>query len=490
MFLCGLLTFFIFDARIYAQVQSDTLDIHFRLDSIRIDMDFADNRQQWTSFEENFRKHYSHLPQNTLRLDIYSGASPEGTPAHNRWLGENRGKAIRRLVRMKLGRGVGSIIVHNEGARWDGFYDLVAASEEPWRDEVLRIIELPASSDEDKNDHREMKLRALRRGTVWPILLEKYLAPLRSGATAILTWQTGRDTIVVRDTIVIMGGQYGPAHPDGGNIGKGNGDEPTPAPAVAERPLRPLSKRPAWILRSNLPLLGVGTPNLQAEWSIDHRDRWSVNLEAVTSWWTFSHNAYANEIMYGSLELRRWLGNRRHHHTLSGFHVGLAVGGGYGDLEWRSKGYQFEAIMGYLNIGWQHRFGKRHQWAFDAGIGLGYLYAPYRYYHGSTIYPETHTERHDDHLMWRETSHLNWIGIPHANISIGYVFTPRKGLYRRARAAERDSIASAAELRRDMEKERIRQQRDSLYLKWYSMPKAERKAARKAEKLKAKQRKK
>lgn len=211
----GLFLFLVFllpSVSMQAQVRADgivtdTFSIRFRLDSIRIDMDFDGNARRWEAFEERFRKSYSHLPPAALRLDIYAGASPEGTAAHNRWLGENRGVAIRRLVRQRLGHAIGNIEVHNEGARWNDLYDLVAASREPWRDEVLRIIEQPAATDEATRDPRELKLRSLHNGQVWPVLLEKYLAPLRSGASATLSWQGGsggRDTIVVRETKTIV----------------------------------------------------------------------------------------------------------------------------------------------------------------------------------------------------------------------------------------------------------------------------------------------
>ena len=438
-----------------AQSQADTLGIRFRLDSIRIDLDYAGNRQAWETFERNFRNHYSNASPRSLRLDIYSGASPEGTAAHNRWLGENRGIAIRRLVRQRLGGRVGSIIVHNEAARWDGLYESVAASNEPWRDEVLRIIEQPASVEENKIDHREPKLRALHGGEVWSILLSRYLAPLRSGATAILSYVGGRDTIVVRDTVV-MECASGPVIPVPG----------WPAQPVVDGgddglPRKPLQREPAWILRTNLPLLATGTPNLQAEWSLDHKDRWSINVEGVWSWWTFAYNAYANEIIYGSVELRRWLGRRHLHHTLDGWHIGLGIGGGYGDLEWKSRGYQAEVYSGFVNIGWQRRFGRHKQWAFDMGIGLGYAYVPWRRYTGSTLFPEGYEEHHDDHLMWRETGRNNWIGTPHLNISIGYVFRQKNGAWRRQK-----TLAAEAERYdylhfRDSLKLRERFERDS-----------------------------
>ena len=483
------------------KISTDTLNILFRNASVRIDFNFANNARVWQNFEDVFLRDYSHYNPENLRLDIYSGASPEGNRAHNEWLGEHRGQAVAQLVRKRLGGRVGNIVVHNEGPRWQEFYDNIAASNEPWRDEVLAILDQPEGTNPRRQDPRETKLRQLYGGRLWR-KLQSYLAPLRSGASAVLSWQPARDTVVIvqktipapvlppvpprrdtlvilqRDTVVVIKNFY---HKD-------TLQAPPPPPAPIE-PQPSVVRRPVWILRTNIPLLGTLTPHLQAEWSIDHRDRWSFNVEAVASWWTFAHNAYANEILYGSLELRYWLGNRKHHHTLDGFHIGLAAGGGYGDLEWKSKGYQFEVVMGFLNLGWQHRFGKRRQWAFDAGIGLGYIFAPYRRYYGSTLYPESHTERYDDHLMWQHTKTFNWAGTPHANISIGYVFNTRKGIYRRAVAVERDSIRNIGVMQREAEREQLRQQRDLRTIQWYSMSKSERKAARKAEKLKAKQEK-
>ena len=428
----------------------DSLSIFFRFDSIRIEMDYAGNAKAWDTFVSKLHNRYSDVPPNALRLDIYSGASPEGSASHNRWLGENRGIAIRRLVRQRLGNRVGGIIIHNEAARWDGLYEAVARSQEPWRDAVLDIIEQPASSDENKPDKREQKLRALLDGTVWPVLLERYMAPLRSGSTAILSWvghSARRDTIVVRDTIVMANAMFNSSM--------------LPS-AIKAKELKPVWRQPVWILRSNIPLLLTGTPNLQAEWSIGHKDRWSVNVEGVWSWWTFSHNAYANEIMYGSVELRRWIGQRWRHHTLDGWHIGLAGGIGYGDLEWYSRGYQGEVYSGFVNVGWQHRFGHRKQWAFDAGVGVGYAYIPYRRYEGSTRFPVGKEEYYDDHLMWQDTRSTHWVGPVHANISLGYVFNQRDAAYKRHKAMDRDTERNDYLHFRDSLKVRQAFERDSI----------------------------
>ena len=452
------------DARNGAEVcVEDTLTIRFRLDSIRIDMDYADNRAAWGVFEKTFMEHFADANPHTLQLDIYSGASPEGPANHNLWLGENRGQAIRWLVRQQLPGRVGSIIVHNEGARWEGLFEAIAASDEPWRDEALHIITMPATLDGTLRDHRETKLRSLWGGTAWPVLRDKYLAPLRSGATAILSWRERSDTVVVRDTVMMAAPQLLPSiiFADADGSLRRVSDSTEVAPPVVAR--NPKLRQPVWIARTNLPLLGFGgTPNLQLEFSLGHKDKWSFNIEGWWSWWVFSRNAYANEMIYGSIELRRWLGHRWRRHTLSGWHLGLAVGCGYGDLEFKSKGYQAEVYSGFLNIGYQGRFGRRKHWSFDVGIGLGYAYVPYRRYDGSSIFPVGKEEQYDDHLMWQETRQFNWMGPVHFNISIGYVFNQKDAVYKRRRALARDAARNAVLHRRDSLIARERFERDSI----------------------------
>ena len=408
-------------------VVADTLSLRFRTDSIRVDMKFDGNEHRWGIFEDHFNKHFSQLNPASLRLDIYAGASPEGTAAHNRWLGENRGQSIRRLVRQRLGNRIGVIEVHNEGARWYDLFDRVAASNEPWRDEVLRIIELPASTNENQRDHRETKLRQLRGGKVWPVLLEKYLAPLRSGASATLTWQGGRDTIIVKetktivthDTIVVM------QTPVINNI-----ISTTESPVVKERDLKKARRDsikaerlpyPAWAVKTNLLLWGVVAPNIQIELPIGRNNRWSIELEYFTPWFIWGNNAHASQFQNIGLELRYWLGHRRNHRWLQGWHIGVAGAVGYYDWEWKkSDGYQGEHVNTYINIGYQHRWGKH--WALDFGVGVGAMLTKYRHYYGSSIYPKGREEESDKHLIWHETGRYIWPGPCHANITLAYMF--------------------------------------------------------------------
>lgn len=445
------------------EADSDTLEIRFKLDSVMINMHFDGNMERWAQFERDFNQRFAGKNRLGIVVDIYSGASPEGTVDHNRWLGQERGESIKRLIEQRLRGRVGYIMVHNEQARWDGLYQLVAKSNEPWKDDVLRIISEPASVSENGRDRREWKLRNHKNSDVWEKMLSTYLPPLRSGGTAVVSWMPELITTPAeKDTVYVM---YDTppcitCPPDPFVVSDEVGDLYVKDDTVTVT--KPVVRKPVWILRTNLPLLAIGTPNLQAEWSLDHKDRWSINIEGVWSWWTFARNAYANQMMYGSVEIRRWLGRRWRHHSLDGWHIGLAVGAGYGDLEWKSRGYQGEVYSGFVNIGWQKCFGRNKQWAFDAGIGLGYAYVPWRRYRGSRIFPEGKEERYDDHLMWRETNRTHWIGTPHLNISLGYVFPVRDGAWKRAKAVQRDIDRNAALHYRDSVLIQERYEHDSI----------------------------
>lgn len=421
----------------FSSIEADTLSILFHIDSISIDMDFADNAAHWQTFEDRFNRDFRGVNPALLRLDIYSGASPEGVPNVNQWLGENRGLAVRRLVRQRLGDRIGEIVIHNEGPRWEGFYDLVASSDEPWRDEVLRIIEQPASVSTTQRDHREWKLRRLHGGKVWPILLEKYLAPLRSGATAVISWQPGagvRDTIVVRDTTIIIRENasvrdtiYIAMEPTNiTNIYNVTGYPGMPGAtggrdAISDSLALERLRYPAWALKTNLLMWGIVAPNIELEVPLGRKNKWSLEVEYFAPWFIWSNNAHASQFHNLGVELRRYLGHRERHRWLQGWHIGLAVAAGYYDWEWkRSDGYQGEYINTYVNFGYQTRWGKH--WALDASIGLGALVTKYRHYYGSSTYPEGHEEEWDRHLMYHDRGHYFWPGACHIGLQLSYMF--------------------------------------------------------------------
>ena len=402
-----------------AQLLADTLDIRFERDSTRINMDFDGNGERWSRFERSFLEKFKDLPANSLRLDIYSGASPEGAAIYNQWLGENRGNAVQQLVRRRLGSAIGHIMVHNEGPRWDGLYKAVANSNEPWRDEVLSIIEMNSSYNNKERDARELRLRELHNGSVWEVLSERYLPPLRSGASAILTWEVpppaeaATPVVSRRDTIYIIQ-QSAPCPPNANQISDMKRQR-------KDSIYKTRLDYPAWAVKTNLLLWGVVAPNVQLEIPLGRQNRWSLELEYFTPWFIWSHNSHASQCQNWGAELRYWLGNRKQHRWLQGWHVGIAVAGGYYDFEWKKhEGYQGEHLNTYVNIGYQHRWGNH--WGLDFGVGAGALFTKYRHYYGGSVYPDNHLEEWDEHLIYHDKGNFTWAGPCHANITLAYFF--------------------------------------------------------------------
>ena len=414
----ALLPFGVASQSAMAMEKNDTLSIRFRSGQGDVDLSFEDNSRNLDAFVGRIKSMDAASLSDAV-ICIYGGSSPEGPEELNRRLGEQRAISLRHVLEQRLREeGLDALATRittvNQGARWGGLYKLVSESGEPWSEEVMKVLR---KRDKETTvwtvDTREVELRKMHKGAIWHILNTKYLPQLRSTGTAVISkgpltvatdaYTVKEGTLTVRDTLVIRDSVY---------------FIPEPIPAREGFSYRGRG----WALKTNLLPWVITTPNIQWEHTLGYKNKWSIEIEALAAWWTLSHNAYANQMLYGSVELRRWLGNRRVRHALSGWHIGLAVGGGYYDLEWKSDGYQGEVINTYINIGYQHRFGHFRQWLIDAGIGLGYLYSPYRKYFGSSKFPTGHEEQYDDHLMWQETNRRNWFGAAHANITIGYVF--------------------------------------------------------------------
>ena len=381
----------------------DTLHLVFRVGQSEIDLLYNDNGKRIADFILHVSTAYADVPPKDLNLTIFTGASPEGPAELNRRLGEQRGIALRDMLMNRMPGRVAHVTVVNQGARWGELYNKVKQSEEPWRDDVLRILEHRPTDDSWNGDKREQQLRKLQKGRVWRELSERYLPDLRSSGSAVvakISEPPKKDTIVIRDTVVYL---------------------PVPYPEIY------IDHQKHWALKSNLLLWGVIAPNVQLEIPLGDCHRWSIEGEVFFPWWTWSHNAHAEQFLKVGAELRYWLGDRTLHHTLDGWHIGLGLGIGYYDFEWkRSEGWQGEYLNVYCNVGYQHRFGRNRQWLVDGGIGLGYIPTKFRHYLGSSTFPVGYEENHDDHLMWQDSGWKHIIGATHVNVTLGYLFDAKK----------------------------------------------------------------
>ena len=394
-----------------AFLTSDTLAIRFQLDSTRIHMDFDGNASRWATFVEHFRRSFAGKDPRGIVMDIYSGASPEGAATHNFWLGQNRGESIRQLVEQRLPGRIGHIQVHNEAARWLGLYQAVAASRESWRDEVLGIIMDAPSIGRRGFDNREWRLRELHGGTVWATLLDRYLPPLRSGATAIVSWkpEQQRDTVFVHDTVFVS--PLVTDVVDASTVGR-LGQDTT---LVAEDTVP--CWRPFLALKTNLLFDAALTPNVEIEIPIGWT-RWSVMAEWWTPWYRWhgpnKHNRCYEMLVVGA-EGRYWLSRRSHDcpRLLRGHFLGLYMAGGKYDIQpglKKNRGWQGEFLSPGITYGYSAYLGRH--WRMEFSASVGYVWGPQRYYHGMF---------NDSHLIWQHNRHLNYVGPTKLKVSLAYL---------------------------------------------------------------------
>ena len=395
--------------------RSDTLEVLYRVGQSDIDLSYAGNAKRIDDFVQRVSARMASSNAKDISLTIRSGASPEGLKVLNDRLGAERGIALRDVLKSKIPFSV-NIPIINEGPRWAALRQMIQDSDEPWKERALKILQNNPSENESEIDPMERQLRALDHGQVWQQIQAKYLSKLRSSGFAVIQEITEeqrlKDTLYIfhKDTIIY---------------------EPGVLP-VYEPPVY-YSRKPA--IKTNLLLWGLGAPNIQLEIPLGKRNRWSIEGEFIMPWITWNKNSHAEQGVDVGFEIRYWLGNRMKRHTLDGWHIGLAAASGYYDIEWKkSEGYQGEFSNTYFNIGWQKRFGRNRHWAFDAGLGLGWIHTKYRHYLGSSIYPVGHEEAQDYHLMWQDDLNLhkrysqrrNFFGATHANLSIAYFFGKQK----------------------------------------------------------------
>ncbi len=171
-----------------------------------------------------------------------------------------------------------------------------------------------------------------------------------------------------------------------------------------------LEPHPLFALKTNLLFDALSAVNVEIEIPIGKR--WSVAGEWVFPWWLYDKKQYALQVGNGNLEVKYWFGNRDRRAQLTGWFGGLYGGGGYYDLEWRTRGWQGEFWHVGIGGGYAHTVSRNGNWRMEYALGLGYM---------GTDYREYVPKMGDDdrwHLIRQSKGHRMWIGPTQAKVSL------------------------------------------------------------------------
>lgn len=169
-------------------------------------------------------------------------------------------------------------------------------------------------------------------------------------------------------------------------------EQPEPSTIIPTQPTKHEFTPTSWYVKSNLLYDAVLMPSLEVEYRFNQR--WSAAVEGNMAWWHNNGKHRYYQLATIVPEVRYWFrpqGDRRGHY------LGLFGGGGWYDLENKNKGYQGEGGMVGISYGYQFPVGKH--FAFEAGIGVGFLTTKYDEYLPI-----------DGHYVYQQTSRTNYVG--------------------------------------------------------------------------------
>lgn len=147
-----------------------------------------------------------------------------------------------------------------------------------------------------------------------------------------------------------------------------------------------------WYIKSNLIYDVLLMPSLEVEYRFN--ERWSAAVEGNMAWWHNDGKHKYYQLATIIPEARYWFkpqGSRRGHY------VGLFGGGGWYDLENGNTGYRGTGGMVGASYGYMFPIGKH--FAFEAGIGVGFMTTKYEEYLPI-----------DGHYVYLQTNRTNYVG--------------------------------------------------------------------------------
>ncbi len=403
-----------------AQDYNEQFDIYFRQDGYLLEEDVKDNKMVLERLMTVLREFTTDTLLSMDKVEINSFTSPEAGVSYNKKLSQRRSESIRNYIIDNWDYPDSLIIAQGNGIAWDKLRSIVAASDMDYRDEVLWIIDnVPVetwgrvhSTDRWMSllDSREKHLMDLKGGVPYRFLYDSIYPELRYGSQILLYYKNMPppigfvEVVEKRDFPMI--------------------DIPVPLLTVRE---------PMFAVKSNL-LFDLATA-LNVEIEVPITNSFSIAAEWIFPWWVTSDNAYALEVLSGTLEFRHWLSdrpaenifksNRTRDQRLTGWFIGLYAGGGLYDLQWKNNGYQGEFyIASGFSLGYAHPINKSKSLRLEYSLGIGYLKTNYRYYEGMFD---------NKYLVWQYDGSYTWFGPTRAKVSLSWMLyrtKSRKGVCR------------------------------------------------------------
>lgn len=192
----------------------DELEIIFKVSKIEIDSTVFDNEVTFGKILAAVDKIHSDPHYKIDKIEVAGYASPEGPPSFNRWLGENRAKALINYIishRPEYDLTMDDFIIRNGEENWTGLRRVVAASDMENKDKVLEIID----DGDIPNELKKSKIKWIDKGKTWKEMLDKIYPHLRCARYLAVYYDSTNDDavgIINQANALIREGKYKEAY--------------------------------------------------------------------------------------------------------------------------------------------------------------------------------------------------------------------------------------------------------------------------------------
>ena len=355
---------------------ADSIRVYYHVGYRTLDMSYCENRAELDRLAAVLQ---DALAKGKLeKVVIRSYASPIGTNKANERLTVARAEVLKDSIRKYADLPESQIELRSEGIAWPMLHEMVAASQMPARDEVLRIIEetpvFVFNAAGKIVDGRKKQLMDLEGGVPYKYMEREFFPDMQSSIGVAVYYRAEEEpepevTETAADTVPA------PEPVPQDTVPAATPVEPAPAaevlPAKEEAGFRPLiAVKTNLLYWATLMADFKGytfVPNLELEWFF--ADRWSLAGAGNYAKWGYGDDKFFG-ISAWSLEPRWWLDD-------SGNYRWLYIGayGEAGDYD-----VQNDRIDSYGNTGKQWSVGlsagvaipfSRH-WGAEVGLRAGY----------------------------------------------------------------------------------------------------------------------
>lgn len=368
----------------------DIVLLHFRLNSTVLDPLYMDNANALEVIDRILRD-TTLLGNGTNFAVILGSASPEGDAELNTKLAQGRALSTKNAILNRhphINRD--KIVTYAIDEDWTGFRQLVVNDIYlPDRNEVIQILDLNIP-----NKQKLANIKVLNGGNAYRYITANIFPTLRGGVSCTFVSAVPQPpTIEYRDREVEV------LRVDTVYIEK---------PPVIVPPIPKRAKQPYYlVVKNNLLYDAALLPNLAIEFDLGKR--WSVEVEAMHSWWnTKDDTKYHHRIQTGGLEARKWLGSADKT-PFTGHFVGAYVMGGTYDVKYQKEKGSLSnwSYSAGLTYGYAMPLARRFNLEF--AIGVGYVAGTYQNY---TF------DRQNNCYSKIETFDRTYVGLTKAKVSL------------------------------------------------------------------------